>query len=315
MKITNTEAFSSEIPSQDWVDERKNYIGGSDVAAILGESSYSTPLQVWLRKKGLIDQVDSTPIMEFGNVFEPVMADYFSHITGLKTRRVNQSFAESEHTFLRANIDRQILNGDGVDGTGVLELKTTTSHRLKSLDGEYPIEWKYQITHYLSLTGYNYAYLIIYERDTCKYYEPILIQRNEKWIAETQQKLIHWWQKHMVEGMRPDPINGEDALLLYPDASDGEVVEASAEDRAYYEELVKVRRKINELAFEKDLLEAFLKNSIGEGERLVASGRDLITWKNQEANRLDTKELKQRYPALCKKFVKQTKTRRFVVKS
>lgn len=314
MKPTNTNTFSSEIPSQDWVDERKNYIGGSDVAAILGESSYSTPLQVWMRKKGLIDPVDSTPIMEFGNVFEPVMADNFSHTTGLKVRRVNESFIHSEHTFLRANIDRQILNGDGVDGTGVLELKTTTSHRLKSLDGEYPIEWKYQVMQYLSLTGYNYAYLFIYERDTCKYYEPILIQRDETWIAETQKKLIHWWQKHMVEDIRPDPINGEDALLLYPDAADGTVVEASAEDQAYYEELVKVRQKMNDLQFEKDLLEAFLKNSIGEGERLVAGGRDLLTWKNQEANRLDSKALKQRYPALCRKFMKNTKTRRFCVK-
>ena len=314
MKQTNNSAFSSEIPSRAWVEERKNYIGGSNVAAILGESSYSTPLQVWLRKKGLIEPVDSTPIMEFGNVFEPVMADYFSHTTGLKTRRVNQSFTHSEHKFLRANIDRQILNGEGVDGTGVLELKTTTSQRLKSLDGEYPIEWLYQIQTYLGLTGYAYAYLFIYERDTCKYYEPILIKRDEQWIAETQEKLILWWQRHMIEGIRPDPINGEDALLLYPDASDGKVVEASAEDQAYYEELIKLRQKINSMTFEKELLEAFLKNSIGKGERLVAGGRDLITWKNTKTNRLDAKALKQRYPALCKKFIKQTKTRRFVVK-
>jgi len=312
--MKQNDSYSSEIPSQAWVDERKHYIGGSDVAAILGESSYRTPLQVWLRKKGLIDPVGSTPIMEFGNVFEPVMADYFTHQTGLKVRRVNESYTHSSHPFLKANIDRQILNGDGVDGTGVLELKTTTSHRLKSLDGEYPIEWDYQVQHYLGLTGYNYAYLFIYERDTCKYCEPILIQRDEKRIAETQQKLIRWWQRHMVEGIRPDPINGEDALLLYPAASDGKVVEASADDRAYYDELLRVREKINDLQLEKDLLEAFLKSSIGQAERLVGGGRDLITWKNTETNRLDTKALKQRYPALCKKFTKKTKTRRFVVK-
>jgi len=118
----------------------------------------------------------------------------------------------------------------------------------------------------------------------------------------------------MVEGIRPDPINGEDALLLYPAASDGKVVEASADDRAYYDELLRVREKINDLQLEKDLLEAFLKSSIGQAERLVGGGRDLITWKNTETNRLDTKALKQRYPALCKKFTKKTKTRRFVVK-
>ena len=118
----------------------------------------------------------------------------------------------------------------------------------------------------------------------------------------------------MVEGIRPDPQNGEDALLLYPDAQDGIVVEASAEDKAYYEELLKVRQKLNTLQFEIELLEAFIKNSIGKGERLVAGGRDLITWKNTETNRLDTKALKQRYPALCRKFTKTQTSRRFVVK-
>jgi len=307
-----TATFNSEIPSPDWVEERKNYISGSIAAAILGKSSYSTPLQVWLRKKGHIPPIDSSDIMFFGNVFEPIMAEYFSSVTGLKTRRVNEPIVHKNHPYLRANIDRQILNGEGVDGTGVLELKTTTSHRLKSLDGEIPIEWKLQLQFYMGITNYAYSKLLIYERDTCRFHPILHIERDEKLIADMQEKLVNWWQKHMVEGIRPDPQNGEDALLLYPDAQDGRVVEASAEDQAYHEELIKVRQKINSLTFEKELLEAFLKNSIGAGERLVAGGRDLITWKNQETNRLDTKLLKQRYPALCKKFIKTTKTRRFL---
>jgi len=311
---TPTAAFSSEIPSPDWVEERKNYISGSIAAAILGKSAYSTPLQVWLRKKGHIPPINSSEIMFFGNIFEPNMAEYFTSVTGLKTRRVNEPIEHKNHSFLRANIDRQILNGEGVDGTGVLELKTTTSHRLKSLDGEIPIEWIYQVQFYMGITNYAYSKLLVYERDTCRFHPILHIERDDKLISEMEMKLIDWWQKHMVEGIRPDPVNGEDALLLYPDASDGKIVEASAEDQAYYEELIKVRQKINSLTFEKDLLEAFIKNSIGEGERLVAGGHDLITWKNQTTNRLDTKALKQRYPALCKKFIKQTKTRRFVVK-
>jgi predicted phage-related endonuclease len=63
--------YKSEIPSKEWVQERKNYIGGSEVAAILKEDPHKTPLQVYMRKKGLVPPDESTAIMEFGQIFEP----------------------------------------------------------------------------------------------------------------------------------------------------------------------------------------------------------------------------------------------------
>ena len=311
---TPSMTFSPEIPDQEWVEERKYYIGGSDAAAILGKSDFSTPLQVWLRKQGHIPPVESTNIMQFGNVFEPIIADYFTSLTGFKTRRVNESFEHKEYSFLRANIDRQILNAEGVNGTGILELKTTTSHRMNALEDAIPLEWEYQVQFYLALTRYSYAYLLIYERDTCKFHQPRLIHRDEDLIDQMQSQLIDWWEIHMIGGKRPDPINGEDVLLLYPESTQGSVVEATPNTFSYYQELIKVRERINDLELEKEVIETFLKHEMEDAERLVLAGRDLITWKNQTSNRLDTKSLKQRYPALCKKFIKQTKTRRFVVK-
>ena len=313
MKTKNKSVFSSENASATGVGECKSCIEDSDVAAILNESSRSTPLQVYLRKKGRMKSSESAPVNKFETVFGPEMADYFSRIKGLRTRRINQSFIHSEHPFLRTQIDYEILNGEIGGGNGILELKTDTSHRLSSFSGKYPVEWFYQIQHSLGLTNYAYAYLFIYERDTCKYYEPILIKRDEKWITEIRQKLIRWWQRHIVAGKQPDPIYGKDTSLLYPDAS-GRVVEASAQDRVFHEELVNINQKISSLELEKELLEACLKNSMGEAERLVSGGRDLITWKNQTTCSINWRELNKRFPELCRKFQKFIKTRRFVVK-
>ena len=101
--------LKDQIPTQEWVDNRKDYIGGSDVSSILQQNPYSTPLQVWMRKKGLLTPVDSTPIMNFGHYFEPILAARFEEITGLKTRQVNKTYQHKEHSFLRANIDRMVL--------------------------------------------------------------------------------------------------------------------------------------------------------------------------------------------------------------
>jgi putative phage-type endonuclease len=302
------------IPTQQWVDERKHYIGGSEIAAALGQSSYQTPLQLWLVKTGRIEPIDSTPIMELGHLLEPMIAEKFTQATGFKLRNISEPYRHPEHPFLRGNIDRQILSSDRHDGPGVLEIKSTTSYRLKNEAGLYPSDWDYQIQHYLMLTGYSYAYLAIFERDTGIFHEPILITRDEEFIRLNTEKVIQWWTLHIQRDISPDPVNNEDMMLLFPDATNGSVVEASKEAQAYHSELVKVRSKISDLEMEKEVLEVFLKHEIGTAERLVVAGRDLITWKNQTTNRLDTKALKQRYPALCKKFVKQTQTRRFLVK-
>jgi putative phage-type endonuclease len=309
-----TKKILDNISTIQWVTDRQHYIGGSEIAAALGESSYQTPLNLWLVKTGRIDPIDSTPVMELGHLLEPMIAEKFSQTTGLKLRNISEPYQHPEHSFLRGNIDRQILSSDKHDGPGVLEIKSTTSYRLKAEDGVYASDWEYQIMHYLMLTGYSYAYLAIFESDAGIFHEPILIKRDEEFIRRNTEKVIQWWTLHILQDIAPSPSSNEDMMLLFPDANDGSVAEASKEAQAYHSELVKVRNKISDLQLEKEVLEVFLKHEIGTAERLVANGADLITWKNQTTNRLDTKALKQRYPALCKKFIKQTSTRRFVVK-
>lgn len=302
-------------PTQEWTANRANYIGGSDAAAILGQSEYSTPLKVFLRKKGIIPPLDATPIMNFGHYFEPQLAAYFEQETGFKTRKVNQPFCHPEYNFLRANIDRQILAGKGLDSTAVLELKTTTSHRMKALDGELPPEWYYQIQHYLSITGYEKVFLQVYERDTCEFYEPMIIDRNQELIEDMTGKLVEWWQTYMLdssEGRRPEAINGEDSLLIYPDSSPEQVVEITPAGYAMYQELQQVRNRKSDLIKMEEHLKTKLKDKLGKAERLVCAGKTLVSWKSQSTTRLDTATIKREHPEFYKQYSKTTKTRRFL---
>lgn len=302
-------------PTQDWVDERKNYIGGSDVAAILGQSGYSTPLQIWMQKKGLLPPLQANPIMDFGHYFEPQLAAHFEQETGFKTRKVNSPFSHPEYDFLRANIDRQILAGKGLVSTAVLELKTTTSHRMKALDGELPAEWYYQIQHYLGITSYNKAMLQVYLRDTCEFYEPMIIDRNQELIEQMTVELVEWWNTYMIdssEGRRPEPINGEDALILYPDSQPEEVVEITPAGYGLYQELTEIRDKKSNLIKAEEHLKTQLKTKLGHAERLVYGGKTLVSWKSQSTTRLDTTTIKREHPEFYKQYSKTTKTRRFL---
>lgn len=304
--------LKDKLPTQEWVDNRKEYIGGSDVSSILEQNPYSTPLQVWMRKKGLLPPIDSSPIMNFGHYFEPILAAHFEQVTGLKTRQVHKTYQHEEHSFLRANIDRMVL-ASGTDPTAVLELKTTTSQRLKALDGEIPQEWFLQIQHYLGITGFEKAYLQIYERDTCTFNEPMLIDRADDLIIQNMNTLINWWNVHKIGGKRPEPINGEDCLILYPDSTDGAIKEVTPSEYALYNELLEIRERREELEDSEEYLKTLLKKAIGESETLSCGGKPLIKWKSTSQNRLDTPAFKQAHPVLYKQFLKQTSTRRFTV--
>ncbi len=307
--------LSEHLPTDAWQEERANYIGGSEVAAILAESEYSTPLQVWMRKKGLLPPVEQSEVMYFGHIFEPTLAAYFESYSGLKTRKLSEPIVHKEHNFLRANIDRQVLASpeNGLDSTAVLELKTTNSHRLKALDGEIPDEWYLQAQHYLALSSYEVGFLQIFVRDTCEFLDPLIIERDDELIIDMEEQLVQWWQKHMLEGIRPMPINGEDALILYPESNPEQVLEITPAGYDLYNELQQVRQRKADLLEIEEHLKTKLKDKLGKAERMVLGGKTLISWKSQSQNRLDTNAFKTAHPELYQQFVKQTSTRRFTV--
>lgn len=316
-KIKNTMSTKllDNIPSKEWVHARQHYLGGSEVAAALGKSQYQTPLQLWLVKTGRQEPSGSTPITELGHILEPVCAEKFTEVTGLKLRNISDPYEHPDYDFLRGNIDRQIVSSDKHPGPGVLEIKTTTSYRLKNEADAYPLSWEYQIQHYLMLTGYAYAYLQIMERDTGVFHEPIYIERNEELIQENTRKIITWWEDHILEDTPPDPISDEDLLILYPNAREGEAVEANPRLYAYFQQLQKVRERLDEYATHKESLEHLLKEELGSAERMVLAGRTLLSWKNSIQRRFDTSSFKVDYPELYKQYLNETHTRRFTMNS
>lgn len=299
-------------PPPSFSVERRKYIGGSDCQAILGVSKFSTPLEVWMRKKGLIPPIEENPVMSFGHYFEPQLAAHFEQETGLKTRRVNQPFTHPKHKFLKANIDRQVLAGKGLDSTAVLELKSTTSMRYKSFEGGIDQAWYLQIQHYLGICSYKKCFLQVYLRDTCEFLDPIIIEPDYVFIEKMTNKLVDWWNTYMVGGKQPEPSTGNDALLLFPDSQPEEVVEITPAGYALYQQLSEVRDKKDALTKTEEDLKTKLKVKLGKAERLVLGGKTLVSWKSYSSTRLDTKAVQSEHPEIYNKHTQTIKTRRFL---
>ena len=64
-----------------WLQERKTYIGGSDLGCILGLSKYKSALDIYLDKTTDIIDETTSEAAHWGNVLEDVVAQEYSRIT------------------------------------------------------------------------------------------------------------------------------------------------------------------------------------------------------------------------------------------
>ncbi len=96
--------------SQEQLEARKTGIGGSDVAVILGLSPYKTPYELFLEKTGQIESenFDQNDAVNFGNIIEDTVGEFYSHKTGFKLRNKFQTIRHKKYDWLVANIDKKI---------------------------------------------------------------------------------------------------------------------------------------------------------------------------------------------------------------
>ncbi len=122
----DTAVTAAENPG---VSEREGYIGGSDLAAILGFSPYASPFSVFLAKKGLAPPKRIDPGLQekfdFGHAMEPVIAQMFAKRTGLTTILPRGDIAfmrNEEYPFLAGHVDYFVAR-EGEAVHAILECK------------------------------------------------------------------------------------------------------------------------------------------------------------------------------------------------
>ena len=131
------------------IEKRKEYIGGSDCAGVLGLSRWTTPLKIWAVKTGQIvpEDISQKIAVKLGNKLEQTVCELFTEQTGLKVRRVNETLFHKDYNFIGANIDRKIEGQDVI-----LEAKTCSAFKAKEWgEDEIPAEYLLQCYHYLAV--------------------------------------------------------------------------------------------------------------------------------------------------------------------
>lgn len=303
---------TTEMSQEEWVDSRKDYIGGSDVGVILHLSKWKTPHELWQEKKGIKQPKDlsDNPLVQFGKDYEPIIAKKFEKDKGLAVRIDNKIRIHPVYPYMRANIDRLIVKDDEHETSGLLEIKTASSSSIKAWEDEIPVEYYTQIQHYFAITGWTWGYMALYNRDTCQttYIE---IKPDPTLIAEIEKYLVAWWNDYMLGDREPIKVT-KDFEVSIP--KQGAEIVASDSIVFQIEKLKQLKADLKTREAEVKTIEDEIKTFIGENEILSYDGKAVATWKATASKRLDTDLMKSVDIDTYQKFLKESVSRRFLVK-
>ena len=307
-------------------------VGGSDVATIFGLSPWTTPLELWMVKKGRM-KPKSPPNpdqLAMGHMLEPIAAHFYAQRTGNTVTDDNYLYQHATLEYALANIDRRYTRKEDGEG-GVLECKSLTYHKAADwADGAIPIYYELQLRYYLAVLDEKHgAFSALWgnnpendlatphiERVQAK--EDIIFEKLDRWI---------WSLRHDKPPTMEDvqPQLAMDALArIYGAGKKG--LPTIEFPRKYEPQLRKIAAlqeenaqlkgaiKKNEEAIEAHSVRiAELMKEHEHGILTTTTDKLLVDFVTSTSRRVSSEYLKQNYPTIYEEARKPSKNRKVKV--
>lgn len=162
-----------QIPQTEaeWHKARASGIGGSEAAAVIGQSPWCSNTELWKRKTGraTAPDISNNEAVRYGNDAEPLIRGLFAldYADRYKTEYLGayDMVFHPKHSFIFATLDGRLTELE-TGRKGVLEIKTTSI--LRSMDKEkwwsdgkpcIPQQYYIQVLHQLLSSGFDFGVL------------------------------------------------------------------------------------------------------------------------------------------------------------
>ena len=309
-------------------------VGGSDVATIFGVSPWTTPLELWMIKKGRMKPAVKANALqlEMGHLLEPIAAHFYEVRSGNRVYDDTYMYQHADHPYALADFDRRFERAS--DGEpGILECKSTTyRHAADWDDGAFPLYYELQLRFYLSVADVNIgAFSAVWgnnpesdlatpeiTRDMAK--EDMIFEKLDQWIwslrhdkpptmAGIPSKLAMDSLSRIYQASNPAlptielPKKYESSLRRIL-ALQKDIDACQAELKRYEEEVKAHSVRIAELMKEHE-----------HGVLETTSDKLLIDFVTKSSKRVSSSELKKKYPVVYDEVVNTSNSRKLRVSS
>jgi putative phage-type endonuclease len=246
-----------------WLESRRNGIGSSDVAKILGLSQWGNALNVYLAKVAPSRAEEMTPSQEWGHRLEPVVSAAIMDRHGWTLAKV-PTLRHAEHEFLIASPDRENESGE------LVEIKTTSRAEGwgEPETAEIPEQYWLQVQHQMEVADRDlcWVFVLIGNCDFRRY----RVARDDQYLPTVIDPLREFWS--MVEASTPpEPDWSHPSTLaavqrLYV-PKPGTVTDLNDHAKTMADEYERLGAEAKEIADARDEYKARLIAALGEFEQ------------------------------------------------
>lgn len=216
------------------VADRTQFIGGSDIAAILGISPWRSALGLWTDKVyPKADEDDSAK--RRGKRLEPYILDMIKGEFRFEIMARNQRYTDPDVPYFSAEIDAE---APGHLAHENIEIKTVHPYKLREWGEEetdaLPLHYAAQAQWGLGVTRRDICQVFALIGDDLRHY---VIERDEPTITAMRERAAEFWSKFVVPKIAP-PLDYEDDRVLdylkriYP-GTDGMTLQADESDESW----------------------------------------------------------------------------------
>ncbi len=312
--IKNKKIEKLELSTKDVTFNRNQFIGSSEIAAVMGLSRWCTPLKLWAIKTGRLPQPDLSNVeaVEMGTELEQFVADMYSKKTGKAVRKAPKVYQHKKYPFMVTHLDRIVTGTDEL-----LECKTCSAFKADEWEGDdIPREYILQVMYSLGITGRKVGHIACLIGGQKFVYKQIDFD-SEFFEAMVKSARAFW--EHVQQGTPPAIMPDDDETLkdlystssevmikLYPEDDATTQAVQTLEDKIAY--LQEIKMHIKNYQDEQKSIETTIKDIIKDNLG-IETPRYIVTWKSQDTTRFDTKSFKESHEDLYKQF-SQTSTSR-----
>ena len=314
----------SDMTHEQWLEERKKSIGGSEIGAILGMNPWQSAYSLWAERTGRIPSFDGNLQSRLGSFLEEFVAQLFEEESGKKVTTTEYIYRNTDYEGLHASPDRLLVEEDAG-----LEIKTTSAYNSGKFKGvEFPQQYYAQAVQYMAVTERRQWYIavLIGNTDFRIYHltrDPrpkpdfcvasILVDDEEiKALYEAALDFIECLQKDV-----PPALDGSDATY---EALREEYRKGNEPPKQLYgrdgmvERWLDLKRQIKLLSEEQDTITNTLCADMGDSETASTTNHK-VTWKFKAgAKRFDHKQAVADNPELEKYYTEGKPSRVFGIK-
>lgn len=303
-----------QISHNDVITNRHLYIGGSDIASIMGLSRWKTPLRLWCEKTQKLPAPDLSNVeaVEMGTELEQFVADMFTKRTGKTARRSPKVYQHKDYPYMVAHIDRLITGTDEL-----LECKTCSIFKKEEWENDdIPQEYILQVMWYLGITGRKIGHIAVLIGGQCFKYKQI--EFDKELFDQMVECAKEFWQH--VQSDTPVSLIAEDdetlkelygshtdvmIELMPTDAASLQAIENFETAVAHLQELKMHKSNLDdEIKEEETKIKNIMKDNLG-----IKTPKYVVTWKAQNKTSLDTKTLKAEKPEIYEQYSKTSSYR------